>query len=128
MYKLNLVLPEPTKHAKAILDPLEAHADKAPSDLLNALGYLPHWAALALQDSPEDVLGAMREDYGMPAPAMDGGTLSSRGVYFYPEDPPLYPIAVMYAGATVVLFYEYAMFAVVTKAQAGDTWTMTRMD
>ena len=98
-----------------------------PQKMIGALGILPQWAAQAY-DFDNNFKDALIHNYGcFYGGAMEGGTVDSEGVYSYPEDPDLYPLAVMTAPYTTdkVFFYEYSMVGVLT--EAGNFW-MSRFD
>ena len=110
---------DPTGHFNAI--------KTNPHRLIASLGILPNWAGQAY-DFDNSFKDALIHNYGcFYGGAMEGGTVDSDGIYSYPEDPELYPVAVMTAEYTTdkVFFYEYSMVGVLT--EAGNFW-ISRFD
>lgn len=81
-----------------------------PQIVAQMLGLIPSF----IEDN-EDVINIALERYGMGGPQMTGGTIE-KGVYKYPEDPDLLPLATCFAGGKMVLCYEYGIIAFVDVA------------
>ena len=116
---------------KCIIDPLKDFKSVEPVRLLEACGLLTSFAYEALLEVPEgsaeDVYTLMVSIYGFGDMRMKGGTVSPEGVYKYPEDPELKPLAVIqYEGAegTKVYIYQYGIVAV----QDNEATIVARMD
>ena len=66
---------------------------QAPDVLRSSIGMIPEFLRQALEQ-PELPLGeAMSQVYGFPSEPIIGGSFDDKGVYTYPEDPILTPIA-----------------------------------
>jgi hypothetical protein len=115
--------------ASMYLDPTGFHRVQGanPERIVGALGILPQWASEAFEHD-DSFKQAMITNYGnLYGGEMTGGAMDMAGVYNYPEDPPLHPLAVMTADYTTdkIFFYEYSMVAVLT--ENGNFW-MARFD
>ena len=78
-------------------DPLKRFPNATKQALVEACGLIPYFVLEAATVAPEGaagVLEAMNNAYGFAIGInLTGGTVSDEGVYRYPEDPDLYPIA-----------------------------------
>jgi hypothetical protein len=112
------------------IDPNGAFEKTSQSKLVLAMGALPNWVAQGLHDGCSDIdalVGSLEKSYGFGSlHKFDGGEVSSTGVYQYPEDPPMQPLAVMKTEDLTVWFWQYAMLGIVDN-NSGDTF-VTRMD
>jgi len=89
---------------------------KDPQHLMDTLGVLPYWAALAITDilnsadplTVDNIRANMEESYGLGAWKCSG-EVKSGGVYTYPKDPDLHPLATIATPAGNIFFYPYAM-------------------
>ena len=122
MNALIKVAMDPTGHFR--------NRDVSKDKLLEAMGLIPYFAVAAAAQLPktaEKALELMDLEYGFGMGAMTGaGTVDEDGVYEYPEDPPLYPMAAFrFPESDVTVYvYQYAMVAVVDP----ETTLITRMD
>lgn len=64
------------------------------------------------------------EEYGFPILEMKGGRVDETGVYFYPGDVALYPLAVYRSPTEKCYQYRYGIIAIVTETST----FVTRMD
>ena len=103
-------------------DPLNRFPNHAGAFFYNSLGRLPEMFDAGLRSAGPIHLG-MLNAYGFGGSPMTGGTVADNGVYTYPEDPPLYPIAKMEGGPAVVWVYDYGICAIVE-----DHTTVYRFD
>lgn len=104
-----------------VIDPLGEYGDLKPEDLAESCGYIPFF--LHAQDE-RDAKTQMVERYGFGSFPSSGGTVDSRGVYSYPEDPDLYPVMETSLRGEIVRIYPYAFVSI-----TNDKGTyMTRMD
>lgn len=105
------------------LDPTGTWAEKGVPDerLMDAIGVLPIWAmeAAVTKAEPWEYLDN-RYLHGGGLHEFKGGELTPEGLYKYPEDPPMWPVAKMVWGDNVLYFYQHAMVAINNR--------MTRMD
>ena len=77
------------------------------------------------ETDPATLRTQMTEGYGMPVSEIDGGTVSAAGVYRFPGDPDLYPMALLARDEEQVYIYAYGIVAFVSPDC--PTW-VTRMD
>ncbi len=105
------------------IDPLSHYQGVKVGDLLEALGLLPIWLS-EINDS-ENIMQEMRKKYQYGAFDM-GGEVTEAGLYRYPQDPDLYPIATVNIKNKTALFYQYGMFSVLDN-DTGEAVT-ARMD
>jgi hypothetical protein len=104
------------------LDPLNHYERQSPVDIAMSMGLIPEF--LHAHDE-RAVLAQLEQNYGFgPLHAITGGTVDETGVYRYPEDPPLYPIAETQLKGTKVRMYPYAIMHI----SSADTEIVTRMD
>ncbi len=71
-------------------DPLDKFPKATDDNLVELLGFIPEFIM-----NCDNVVRTALAKYGYPASPMTGGVVNEDGVYLYPEDPPLYPIAKM---------------------------------
>lgn len=107
----------------AILDPLNKFPDILPTRLVESLGILPMWID---SDDERTARQQFEAKYEFGVHEMRGGTIDENGVYQYPEDPPLYPLATMQHLDDIIHFYQYAIVGIVNQT-TGETF-MTRLD
>lgn len=89
-----------------IVDPT-SHFEGAPLDYLSGLiGIIPTF----IFDDP-NVVDMAVDHYGMPSTPISGGTFADNGVYSYPEDPDLFPVAACIAGGKKIFIYRYGLIA-----------------
>jgi len=110
------------------LDPLNKYNYMEDSDILEYLGVIPQWLQDYHNAPPEMTLwDYLSGCYGFPMNPMTGGEVTETGMYKYPDDPDLSPLAnIMLAEGATVLQYQYGMVAI--REAAGGDWTMVRMD
>jgi hypothetical protein len=111
-----------------IIDPTGRYASVPRENLLSSLGILPHWAIEA-KNFNNSFREALVSQYAYYMGDMIGGTVDfTTGVYSFPGDKPLFPIARLTIDGInqVCYFYQHALVSVVDN----DTQTawMTRMD
>ena len=105
------------------LNPTGYFNDVPKDRIIEALGILVPWA---MRDPDEPVREVFDKMYSFGLFEMTGGEIDDKGVYRYPEDPDLHPLAVLKRmNGETVYFYQYAMVGVVQPN--GDTF-VTRMD
>ena len=89
------------------------------------LGYIPSILQQALALAPihpqEDFLEAVNQSYGFPLYEL-GGTIKN-GIYEYPNDPSLEPIAAYLIDGFTIFQYAYGIMAFMY-----DTPVIVRMD
>lgn len=94
-----------------------------PEYLVPMLGLLPQF--LAESDPADDAREAFDKAYGFGLYEMTGGNVDKNsGIFTYPEDPDMYPIAECIRGDEIIYFYESAIVAIVSKTST----FVTRMD
>ena len=91
--------------------------------IIETIGVLPFWLSEGLEEG-ETAEHALLSRYEYANGAMTGGTIDKEGVYTYPSDPDLYPLAKVVTETGTIYFYEYAMVSIVTD----DKTTTYRMD
>lgn len=69
----------------------------------------------------KDLLAAY---YGFPMLEISGGTIGADGLYSYPEDPDLQPLAKIEFESCVYWQYDYGIVAIVSESET----YITRMD
>lgn len=108
------------------LDPTGAYQGVAQENIIRALGILPQWAAEAMQEGAEGGFkDALINNYPFYMGDMTGGTMTEEGIYSYPNDPDLAPLASMAGDGETCFFYEHAIVAV--RTDKGNVW-MSRFD
>lgn len=105
-----------------LFDPLDQKKYRG----VEVLGLIPSF----INDS--DVVGkgfreALGEQYGFGLYETTGGSISDEGVYSYPEDPDLQPLALYESPTEKCYQYDYAIIAIVSKDGSTPTF-VTRMD
>jgi len=98
------------------------HFNDDQSYLMEMIGILPHWLAVGDKSLPAKEIFDAAYDFGLFS--ITGGKIDDNGIFSYPEDPPLYPIAKVIRGKEIIYFYESAIVAIVSK----DETFVTRMD
>jgi hypothetical protein len=114
----------------ATLDPLDQYPDYDPADILNRLGFIPSFIADAIEEygaTSETLEKTVLEIYGYNPSPMTGGAFTPNGVYQYPDDPDLYPLAIIMASSLVIYMYPYGMVAFSEPHKVAPT-TLYRMD
>lgn len=93
---------------------------------MDTLGLIPFWVFEwnNVDDADMTLKDYLDKRYGYGLYEMDKSTISSKGVYSYPDDPDLYPIAKMDTRAGVFYQYDYGIVAIPTE----DGHFVTRMD
>ena len=113
-------------HSQPItFDPLSKYEGHTLGNLMDMLGILPLWLIEGLKND-ESAQHAIVSRYDFGNPEMKGGVINEAGVYQYPQDEPLHPIATVTTQHTTVLFYPYAMVGFVDNKSGGSL--MYRMD
>ena len=103
------------------------YPDYSPTALMESLGILPMWVAQAIETGVPvgDLARFVNEEmYQSGSAPMQGGTVDAKGVYNYPEDPPMPPILTINHPGISVYFYEHAMVTF----QTPDSTVTYRMD
>jgi hypothetical protein len=106
-----------------VIDPLGQFKGVKVGALLDALGILPMW--LSEINDNENIMQEMKNRYQYGTNEM-GGEVTPAGVYRYPDDPDLFPIATVTIKDKTAIFYEYSMFSVLDN-NTGKSATV-RMD
>lgn len=108
---------------RALINPTER---LSVSELANIdLGILPYWVARVADG--DNLIKGLEEQYGFGSLySMEGGHITIDGVYKYPEDPDLYPVALIERRDEIVYFYKYGIIAIVYND--GRKTFVTRMD
>jgi len=104
------------------LDPLD-HFKTDPERIVDALGYIPAW--LSRVDEYPSIKAALVDQYIYYMGDMTGGKIDKRGIYRFPDDPPLYPLAS--AEIDGERFYQYQYGIVATVTSDGAQW-VSRFD
>jgi hypothetical protein len=115
--------------SKIYLDPLEKFKQYTTADMLEQSGALFNWAnePRAENESLKEHVGAC---YGFGLHESTGGNVDNDCIYYYPEDPPLYPLGVFVDddGLSVMIVYQYGMVAFIENTGEITTQFITRMD
>jgi hypothetical protein len=99
------------------LDP----CDKYPNmQLLERCGYIPNWALAA--DPCESMAHAIERQYPYYGGQLSGGSVTSEGVYTYPNDPDLYPFIKIENPETMETLYQYPHDIVVITHPDRPVW------
>ena len=124
------------KHGKALpygadgklitLDPLLHYEKKESGWFLDTLGFLP----IILLDSAGDnfhdrAVAGYADTAGCPVYWNQKANITEEGIYQYPEDPDLYPVAKFETNDQVAYAYEYGFVA--CQNESGD-WIHARLD
>ena len=108
----------------ARIDPLGKFSHVDPHVMMNMLGLVQYWIDLyderSFKQQVEDAYG-----FGSLHRFSDTGKVDANGIYRYPGDPELYPIAIWRREGETAYMYEYAIMAFVTAD--GETF-VTRVD
>ena len=104
------------------IDPLD-HFKADPLEIATALGFIPAWLSKA--NEYPNIKTALIDQYVYYMGDITGGEIDSDGVYRYPEDPPLYPLAS--AELDGERFYQYQYGIVATVTSDGQQW-VSRFD
>jgi len=111
------------------IDPCEGFEGAERGRLVEACGLLLPWAVLALSvgvEAGEELRDKMAELYQFGIHESVGGSVDRDGVYSYPEDPPMRPLAsVIDSEGHEALIYQHAVIAF--RDRAGWCY-VTRMD
>jgi hypothetical protein len=101
-----------------IADPLQHFNPDAISEIKDRVGILPLWAfeTMTLARDVEvittqDITKSMTDLYGYGVYESVEAKIDDFGIYTYPEDPDMYPLAFMNFYGCDFLFYEHAMVA-----------------
>ena len=92
---------------------------------MEQVGYIPAFLQAALSDTTQPLGPALNEAYQHGGGPMTGGTYEEGGVYNYPEDPPLYPLAAIECARGTVYVYLYGIVSI---HENGNEPIMYRMD
>ena len=76
------------------------------------IGYIPAFLQVAIADTTQPLGPALNEAYQHGGGPMTGGTYEEGGVYNYPEDPPLYPLAAIECARGTVYVYLYGIVSI----------------
>lgn len=102
------------------------YEDKGIKWMLYNIGSIPEFLAYALTQPERPLAESMVKMYGMAGAPIEGGELDDvSGVYKYPEDPELEPIARCTCARGVVYIYPYGIVAV---CEDGEDNIIYRMD
>ena len=109
---------------KSKLDPHNKYEHLSVEDLRMSLGSLPSWVMNpTFFEFP--LKEALDKQYGFGLFETKGGKVSKDGIFSYPEDPDLYPIAEIIRGDETFYQYQYGIVAIIQKD--GSSF-VTRMD
>jgi len=92
-----------------LIDPNNKFMRDDPNRLLGSLGIIPNF----ITNDTKDVIQEALNRYQFGGPEMKGGEVDKDGVYLYPQDPPLYPLASCMAGGKRIYIYQYGMISFV---------------
>ncbi len=108
-----------------IIDPTKSFSNISNDYILESLGLLPSFAANEqFKDIP--LKEALHAAYGFGLFEMHGGIVSEEGIYKYPEDPELIPLAKIERDDEY--FYQYKYGIVAIKSRDSDKYFVTRLD
>lgn len=107
------------------IDPLGHFKGVDPQRLVEALGLLPGF--IAGSDPEDDAKTAFDKAYCCGLFEMSGGTVTGKGIYQFPEDPDMYPIAQLLRGDETVYFYQSAIVAICDNNNPDNVF-VTRID
>lgn len=114
------------------IDPLDKHPDLEQEHLMYLLANVPNW--LSTYDATKEARPLheyMADCYGYGGSPMTGGTITIAGVYKYPDDPELYPLAYLRCGEHTVIAYPHEIFAIIednSQPPTGDNVKTYRFD
>ena len=116
------------------VDPLNAFEGVGEGKLLEAMGLIPYFIADCSDVVPEGVTTEEFNDqlqriygFSLGGNMLDnGGEISSEGVYRYPEDPPLSPLAEFKCPKQDITVFVYRYAFVAVRGKGPDI--LTRMD
>jgi hypothetical protein len=92
------------------LDPNNFYQGMKSVEIVDHLGLIPHFVH---REDTRHPVEQLTERYGFgPLTHMSGGILTEDGVYRYPEDPDLYPLAEARVNQETVRVYPYGIVAV----------------
>lgn len=106
-----------------LFDPLQKH-NQPKRYILVICGLIPLW----LVDEANFGLIAnevFEKEYTFGVYEMTGGQVDEDGVYYYPEDPPLYPYYAMTRGKETIYQYEYGIVSIIRE---DGSQFITRLD
>lgn len=107
---------------RTILDPNKT-GTQVPVVILGLIPSMMYEAESAmLEDSSVSFMELLSQEYGFPLMIM-GGTVD-KGVYNYPSDKPLDPLALYDMGAVQAYQYHYGIIAIIVDGKT----TIVRMD
>jgi len=109
-------------------DPLNTYPNADPEYILECLGYIPSFILTALEEPKSTFSQDIMEVYGFGGAPMTGGEIQQDGVYTYPKDPDLYPLAILETERGDVICYRYGITAIIEKGESYDSATVYRMD
>jgi len=92
-----------------VIDPNDKFRHENPNYLLQCLGIIPNF----ITNDTEDVIKEALLRYQFGGPEMKGGDVDKNGVYSYPGDPLLHPLASCMAGGKYIYVYQYAIVSFV---------------
>lgn len=83
------------------------------------VGLIPTFFTIELLDSAnmDSIIDAVEGAYGFPCSALEGGTVNASGVYQYPNEGDLNPVAKTLIGAATVYIYLYGITAIAINDQ-----------
>ena len=100
-----------------VIDPTDHFSELDPVRLLEACAPIPYWIDVNASPSFQEQVDTK---YCFGLFEIKGGTIDENGVYHYPEDPPLYPLAKW----EVAYMYQHAIISFI---KDGETF-VTRVD
>ena len=116
----------PEHQFSALIDPLFHYRQKYEHhQIIEMLGFIPNFFKDALENHTLTLAESMAEAYGFPSPVMNGGDVATNGVYTYPQDPPLYPLAFLSSRRGVVWLSTHGITAI---CEIGQKHVMYRFD
>ncbi len=101
-----------------MIDPLDKYHNLLPQDIVTSLGFVPSF----IYECPNVVEEAFTQ-YQFPCGGAMGGTATKEGVYQFPGDPDLYPLAMCQAGGKKIYQYQYGIVSFVDiKTEEHETY------
>ena len=106
-----------------VIDPLDKFPDLSEKQIMEICGLIPYWIL-----TPEHINLSIKEileiEYKWGMNYFDKGEIGRDGTFYYPEDPPIYPLILMKREKEILYQYESGM---VSFTDNGHKY-ITRMD
>ena len=110
------------------IDPMCKHKNKGVQEIIDYMGGVKFF--FRETDKRPPIIQA-EEGYQFPLTKL-GGSVSSAGIYQYPQDPDQYPLAMSQLNGAYILFYDHAITAFCWAGSDGSILTVcqdiTRLD